>query len=115
MTRRVPSEMEPTTLAKPMILTSTAEPGTYSASNCRRTFSSSALETAMKSSFFPVVGSISRSSALMMAPEKSFATSRPTIPAFRTLRRTWARPSASGWKSSGMTLPAAMPSSTTSV
>ncbi len=51
----------------------------------------------------------------MIVPEKSFATSRPTMPAFRTLRRTWARPSAFGSKSSGMTLPAAMPSSTTSV
>ena len=115
MTRRVPAEMEPTILAKPMILTSTGEPGTNSASNWRRTFSSRALETAMKSSFLPVEGSISRSSALMIVPEKSFATSRPTMPAFRTLRRTWARPSAFGWKSSGMTLPAAMPSSTTSV
>ena len=107
--------MSPITLANPMMCTSTGEPGTTSASNFSRTRVSMSLATARKSSRCPVVGSNSSNSAETSAPEKSFATSRPTMPALRMLRRTAARPSGVVVKSSGITLPAAMPSSTTSV
>ena len=50
-----------------------------------------------------------------MAPEKSLATSRPTIPAFKMFSRTCASPAVVGRKSAGTTLPPEMPSSTTSV
>ena len=52
--------------------------------------------------------------ALTRAPEKSFATKRPMIPAFLMLSRTRAMLAGVGVKSAGMTLPASMPSSTTS-
>ena len=61
---------------------------------------------------FPVAAGIE---ALTMAPLKSLATSRPTIPALRMLSRTEYNPSTLGVKSDGMTFPAAMPPSTTSV
>ena len=95
-TRWAPAAMSPMTLAKPMMCTSTAEPGTKSASNFSPHLVSMSLATARKSSRCPVVGSNSSSSALMIAPEKSFATSRPTMPALRMLRRTAARPSGVG-------------------
>jgi hypothetical protein len=50
-----------------------------------------------------------------MAPEKSLATSRPTMPALRMFSRTCASPCGVGSKPEGITSPAWMPPSTTSV
>ena len=123
-TRRAPAAMSPTTFEKPITWMSTGELSTTiatcdaaraAASNFWRTRVSISSATAMKSRRLPVAGSNSISSALTIAPEKSFATSRPTMPALRMLRRTASSPFGVGSKSSGITLPAAMPSSTTSV
>ncbi len=71
----------------------TCEAASEAASNFWRTRVSISCATAMKSRRLPVSGSNSISSALTIAPEKSLATSRPTMPALRMLRRTASRPS----------------------
>ena len=53
--------------------------------------------------------------AATSAPVKSFATRRPTMPALMAFSRTRAKPAPVGSKSTGITLPAATPSSTTSM
>ncbi len=117
-TASAPCEMSLTTLAKPMIATwmwpgwmpAAASPPSMRA----RTFSS-ASPILIRSTGLPVAGSCSCSCAETIAPEKSFATRRPTMPALRMLSLSCARPSGVGSKPERITSPAWMPPSTTSV
>jgi hypothetical protein len=112
--------MSPTTFAKPIMCTSTPLALPSARTSMRsvpwiwsRTRASSVRATLIGSMARPSASS-SSTIAETSAPEKSFATSRPTMPAFRMFSRTSAMPSGVGVKSAGTTLPASMPSSTTS-
>ena len=61
------------------------------------------------------VASFSSTMAETSAPEKSLATRRPRMPALRMFSRTFASASGVGTNSESTTLPASMPSSTTSM
>ena len=135
-TGATPSAISPITLAKPIMRTSIPWRGNASVSRpllaalCTpmrapggaaaagssiacRTFSSSSRATWIGSTAVPCA-SWSSTMALTRAPERSFATRRPMMPALRMLSRTRAMLAGVGVKSAGTTLPASMPSSTTS-
>ncbi|MDF3021076.1 MAG: hypothetical protein K0Q92_2379 [Steroidobacteraceae bacterium] len=119
MTDMAPSAMSPTTLAKPIMWTSTVDPCAWTTTASlpwilSRTFSSSARATLMGSMGRPWA-SFSSTMALMSAPEKSLATRRPRMPALRMFSRTLSSASRVGTNSASTTLPASMPSSTTSM
>ena len=94
-----------------VVCTATSIPGPWIFS---RTFASRSCAMRMRLTGLPE-GSTSAICALTIAPEKSFATRRPTMPALRMFSRTLAIASGVGSNSAGTTLPASMPSSTISV